>query len=270
MDADSVEHGRWWGSALLAQGETHRWRIGPTALWIQHLESEWRVAVKRDGDGMAGGLESERLDGAADLLELGEVQRFAVSGKTEELHLDPVLADRAIVTRPETPFQVPAGEKVTVFVSSPVWLRISIGSPPRPLLEEPIFRPSDTWFGANTLDGEVCYASIAHFVLNAGNVPVAPHRATTPVHIHNKAKESLELDRVRLPVTNLSLYETEDGRLLTNSATLERKEADEFAELRLGKRGPSGMGAMTRVAEPRLPESENPVVRAFSKLLQGW
>ena len=34
----------WWGVFELGPGQTKRWEIGPTTLWISRFEHEWRVA----------------------------------------------------------------------------------------------------------------------------------------------------------------------------------------------------------------------------------
>jgi len=51
----------------------------------------------------------------------------------------------------EQPLGVPPGEQASVYVSSPLWVRIETGKPAKLLCELPTFRPSDTWFGPNTI-----------------------------------------------------------------------------------------------------------------------
>ncbi len=260
----------WWGLVRIGVGQVHHWRVGPLDLWVLRLAGEWRVAQARGADPMDPSLESERLTDPPALAELGEVQRFAVDDDEEVMGLDPKLADRPIVTRPEVPFHVPAGEHVTVYVSTPLWLRVVAGESPDELLEIPIYRPSDTWFGPNTREGELCYASRTRFVLNLENAPMVPHRATTALQIHNRASRPLTLDRVNLPVDTLALYQGLDGRIWTPDVSLVRAQDDDFAELRVAGREPGGTPGATRIAEPRRVAAGNAMIRAFSSLLKPW
>jgi len=270
MDDRTLMANQWWGVVGIPPGETHHWRIGPLDLWIKRLTGEWRVAYGTADDPMDSSLESERLREDPDLAALGEVERYAVDDTAEALTLEPALADRAIITRPETPFHVPAGEQVTVYVSTPLWVRIAAGDPPDRLREGPISRPSDTWFGPNTREGELCYASRTRFVLNLENAPMVPHRATTALLIRNRADDALSLERINLPVETLSLFQGPDGRIWTPDVRLERTAEDEFAELHVGSGEPEQAKGATRIAEPRRKPSGNAVIRAFSSLLKPW
>ena len=270
MSDDQAMENRWWGRFEIPEGAVRHWRVGPADLWVENLSGEWRTALARRDDPMDATFGSELLQDHPVLTELGEVHRFAESAESVVLTLEPALADRPIVTRPETPFHVPAGEQVTLHVSTPLWMRLLVGDPGRRLQEIPIHRPSDTWFGANTLDGDVCYASFTRFVVRLENAPMVPHRATTAVRIRNQAEADLLLDRIRLPVANLSVFQAPDGRIWTNDVTMDRKEATEFAEIRVGKGGPASAPKATKVAEPREPNPGNPVIRVFSKLLNAW
>jgi len=154
-----VETVEWWGRRRVPVGSSGRWRIGPLTLWIQRLDGEWRIAHDSSGDPQDVSLQEELPADAGDLLLMDGVTRYVVAGKSEEIVLSAALADRAVVTSSEKPLGVPPGEQVSVYVSSPLWVRIETGRPAKLLCELPTFRPSDTWFGPNTIDGELCYAS---------------------------------------------------------------------------------------------------------------
>lgn len=66
-------------------------------------------------------------------------------------------------------------------------------------------RPSDTWFGPTTSEGEPCYASKTVCRLRVEDVPLRPHRCLTKVTLRNRADDSLSLDRLKLPVNALAL-----------------------------------------------------------------
>lgn len=260
------KHPVWWGEFPIPEGSTRYWRIGPFELWIRHLRGEWRIASTRHDEPMDGSLEMREEEQAFDLSSQS-LNRFGVSSPSEKVRLDVVLADRAVVTWPDLPFSVPAGQEVTVHVSTPIWVRVSIGEDRNLLAEVPLYRPSDTWFGATTMEGELCYSSRTRFTLHLANMTVVPHRALTAVRILNRASTALSLERVKLPVTHLSLYCAADGALWTEDVTLERTEDDDFAKLRVARRK-SGQSTGKRISEPRTSPEENLMVRAFSSILQ--
>lgn len=259
---------RWWGTFSIPLDQVAHWRIGPLDLWVQRLRNEWRVARDVEGDPGDDSVFHRVPAERTDLADVEGMARFGLSDTKAELVMAAAPADRPVITSPERPFRIPAGEEATVYVSTPLWAQLFVREGHKLLVEQAVVRPSDTWFGASTLVGELCYTSRTYFVLHSENLPRLPHRATTAVRIENHGADTLPVDRLRLPAPQLGLYETADGQLWTQDVLYERKAADEFAELTVRPRGPSGVGRTKRVAEPREPGDSNPMVRAFSSLFQ--
>jgi len=186
--AMAEQSGAWWETGRFPVGTAGRWRIGPLELWIQRLEGEWRIASEQGDDPLDDALEREVpcvIDG---VLDRESTERYASNSKTEVIRLAAALADRSVVTRSDKPLHVPPGEEISVFVSSPLWVRIEAGEPGKLLRELPVFRPSDTWFGPNTREGELCYASRTHHRLRLEQIPARPHRAVTSVLVRNRLR----------------------------------------------------------------------------------
>jgi hypothetical protein len=257
---------KWWGEFALATGETRRWRMGPFGLWITRLAKEIRVATREDptGDPVAV-LAGESCDEPPP--DDAAVVRYGVRDGAGKLQVGPATADRAAVVKSETEYVVPPGGKVTAFVGSPLWLRVRLTSPLRPLYETPMQRPSDTWFGPSTLAGELCYAVRTSVRYNLENLPVRSYRAVSVVRVVNHADAPLPLARLRLPLPHLSLFASGDGRLWTESVTLDRRQEGELAEIGLGKSAPREAGECVRVGGPREELERKPLIRSFAGLL---
>jgi len=253
----------WWGVQQLQQGETGRCRIGPLTLWIQRLPHEWRLLEQRIDDSAAYDYGFTRS--ADGMPTVDGMRRYGMSDASGALELHPRLADRPMVTRPEHPFVVPADDEIVVHVSTPLWVRVAAGEPRKVLAELPIKRPSDTWFGPPTGEGELCYASRTFLRLNQQSVPRRPHRALTAVKIINRSEAALDIEALKLPVSHLALYRCDDG-LWTEDVTFERQRAGDFAALRVKQRAPSGAAGAVQIAEPRVRGEGNLVVRAFSAI----
>ena len=254
----------WWGDFQLENGQTRRWQIGPTTLWVTRTHNEWRVANQQGEDPLDSRLAvAEPCD--EEPSELAEIKRFAVGGESSALRLVPALADRPVITKTEQPLYLPPGEEATLYIGSPLWLRVYVGSKLTELVDFPIFRPSDTWFGPDTLSGELCYASRTTARLNLDNLPLRPHRAISAARIRNNAKSKLHLEKLKLPVQNLSLFVSEQGHLWTEALTLVREDDSDAASVRLDKQT-AGTVAARLVAPARVKVSAGFLLDAFGGL----
>jgi hypothetical protein len=195
------------------------------------------------------------------------VTRYGLVDEDEMVLIEPVMPDRSVVTRPEKPLIVPAHESVDVYVGSPLWFRVSAGEPRRELGEFPASPPQLTWWGPNTMVGEMCYATRTYGRLRLEDAKPGPHRVLTAARVVNRASEPLVIERLNLPVRTLSIYSQNGStRLWTEAVTLERGEGEEFAELTVGKDPGPDVDEAELVAPPREPPAANHLFRAFGKL----
>jgi hypothetical protein len=254
----------WWGDFEFAPGQTLRWQIGPKALWITRADGEWIIASQDGRDPL-----DNRLTVAHAAAELAdddaEVKRFAVRDDSRVLRLVPALPDRPLIVNTAKPFFVPSSESATLYVSVPLWFRVLLAGSDAELKDTATVRPSDTWFGPDTLSGELCYASRTSARLHIENIPLRPHRAVSTVRIRNGAATRLPLEKLKVPVEHLSLFSSEEGHLWTEPLTLERKGNSEKAAIRLVSRATIG-DATRPIAPPRLKASKGFVLDVFGRL----
>ena len=266
MNSDKQNYLSWWGKFKFHEGYTAHWRIGPLSLWFQRLQNEWRIAYLQIdiSDEMATEV---NLPVSPDEISADAThERYVFRNTKELLNILPALADRPVVTCPATPFFLPSGEEINIFVSSPLWIRIEVHEEGQLLLEMPIYRPSDTWFGPSTREGELCYASQTNCRLHPDELSFRPHRAITPVMVKNKAETSLLIERISLPVNYLSLFHASSGQLWTQTITMERKEEENVATMQLAKGPPSQAGRAALVHGPRLKSDKRVLMRALTAL----
>lgn len=257
QQAQETGYTAWWGCFGVEIHDSLERSIGPLTLRIDRQPKEWRVLAVPDGQ--------QASQPAGD-----EVQpnRFVFSETRGPLRLTPALADRPVVTRPVSPFNVAPGQELTVYISSPVWARIEVGEPPGLLQDFPIVRPSDTWFGLSTREGDLCYASRTEARLEIGEIPQRPDRAVTAARIHNETAKIMLIERISLPVPHLAIFATGDGRLWTQSVTLLKNSETDLLELSLEAGPPDQLPRTTRVADAREQIPEKSLFRAFSTIFQ--
>ncbi len=254
----------WWGIFSIPQNHAGRWQIGPMSLHIRHVRQEWHIASESGGDPLDNRLDVSMFERWPATNKDLVFSRFTFRQTTEDLKLSPVLPDRAMVIRPEAPLYVLSKEEVTLYVSLPLWVRIEAGKPEKFLQEIPVYRPSDTWFGRSTREGELCYASRTSGRLNIDDVPFRPHRVVCPVLIRNDAEDPLLVERLNVSAPNLSLYVTMDGYFWTQRMILQREADGERVQAHFEKTAPETFkkGAAL-VCGPRVVPDENLFKRAL-------
>jgi len=273
--SDEPRDPRWWGSVTLPIGGVARWRAGPSTVFAQRRASDWRLWHETEPDETAVAAELARQV-EDDPPEAAPTARFSFAETPDTITVSPALADRPIIVRPESSLSIPPGERVTLYVSSPVWMALQVdvrrpkrgskGPSPSVLTELPSFRPSDTWFGPSTREGELCYAVRTAARSDVADLPLRPHRAVTPVTVQNQAATPLDVARIEAPMPFLSLYADRGGRLWTDGVLFTR-EPDDDTSVRVTAAAPAGG---KRLAEPRDTRSFGQTIsRTFSRLLRG-
>jgi hypothetical protein len=265
----------WWGAFALDEQTGGEWQVGPSTLWLFRAERDWRVMHRPSTDpaadpmahrsGAVVPLGEERmhevLDAADDALV---THRFGVRQTDESVALRPALADRPVVARPEHSLSVLPDESVTLYVSTPVWVRIELENADRQLTEMPSHRMSDTWFGASTQAGTLCYATRTAGRLRLDQLPHRLHRAVTPLKVRNQAAEPLALERVQLPVPHLATYVTPDEALWTDAVTMVHRTDREGAHVQVKEGAPADVAGADRIQAPREKSRGGLITSTFS------
>jgi hypothetical protein len=255
---------RWWDAHEIEQGHTLRCAVGPLTVWLYRGEDEWRLAWERaeESDDVLRVEVETRLG----LPRTARHERYVFQRSSQAARLRPLLADRAVVVGAYQPVFVPSGEETTLYISSPLSLQVEVGEAGVVLQEIPILRLSDTWFGPNTREGELCYAARTNARHSLREVQLRPHRAVTPVRIRNQGRTQLPIEKLSLPVPLLSLYGRADGSLWTQAIALTRAAESDLANLRVDAGPPPEAAGASLLSSPRRATERGTLVRAFSGL----
>jgi hypothetical protein len=242
-------------------------------LWVSNLEREWQVAHRWSDDPFDDALEIARddVERPADL----RPSRYLFSDSLSLLSLTPRVADRPVVTRPELPLIIPGGESATIYMASPLWVELATGSAgtggkPNKLLpsflELPVWRASKTWFGDDNLDGTLCYAARTRARVEPGDV--RGPRITTSARINNHHGEGLLIERLALPLPQMSVFRDEQGMLWTEATTVPYSGAA-TGPARIESAPPPEAGKVTLISRPREDRHTNVLARALSAAFRG-
>jgi len=254
-----------WQALELNINESLLITLGSLKLVIRHDTKEWSIAYEWQQDS-----DDEKpsclLGKDLDFTEIEQnIHRFAYSNNTSVLQLRPRLADRSVVTRPRVPFNLLARQRTWLYVSTPIWLEVVIGDNVT-LKEIPVFRPSDTWFGSNTTEGEIAYATRTHARLKLDEISFNQYRAITPVELINDTEKPILLERISLPVPLLHLYSDKEKNLWTSPVSIVR-EPNNGTSIKIEPNSPAEVTQATELALPRQSIERNVFTRTLHALL---
>jgi hypothetical protein len=97
---------------------------------------------------------------------------------------------------------------------------------------------------------------------------VRSHWAITQVAVHNQADTQLQIERLNLPVPYLSLFETANGILWTETVTMVRTRDSGMAAFQVEEGPPHAATGARLIVNPRQEPPQNMIIRAFGVLFR--
>ncbi len=176
------------------------------------------------------------------------------------------LSPRPVVARPYKPVIVPAQRSVTLYVGTPLWLTLLQEG--EVLIDVPVTRMSDTWFGVDTMAGEVCFDCQTRARTSMDGVRTNPFKAITPVVVHNDMTSPITIDRINLPVPHMSLFRGPERHWTSPLILHSRERWSEETNVRIEADPPPESPEAELVASPRVP-LESGLLRKTMHLLLG-
>lgn len=254
----------WWGDFEFRSYTRRSWRLGSLTLWVTRLTNEWQVGHRWSNDPYDETIEiREDIHLPEDL----ELRRYLFANSGRYLRVRPRVPDRPFVTRPEMPVIIPPGEKATLYMASPLWVELAAGDPLKVFASVPVWRASSTWFGEDLIEGTLCYASRTRARLDPTGLRRGP-RVATAVFVSNEHDEPLQVERLALPLPQMSVFRAADGRLWTEGTTVEYDPTVK-APAKIESGPPREAGPVTLISGPREDPRANILARALSAALRG-
>lgn len=256
----------WWGEFSFTVAQVRRWLVCNKAIYIERQALQWLTWYESLGD--------------SELTEQSIVEEIAPPETRSETNLvrhlqehacntisiKPALADRSVIAKPSVTLNLLPGEKTIIYVSTPVWFNAFTQPNDLLVLDIPLIRMSDSWFGPSTIEGELCYAKYTEAKLDINKLERQSHRAITPIYIHNKNDTSMAIERINVPIPYLHLYADENNHLWTNNITLICEQDGEMAEIKLDKHAPDVAKPTTLLTKPRIASEQHKLIRSIGNL----
>jgi len=206
----------------------YRWRLNGAAAYLRRDRDAWRIAFRTilfrdvDLDDGIGGPEPE--DPPADL----PVIRAWGSG--EKVFLHPYLCDKPYVLTMGEKLRIAPGQQCRFTATLPPLLKFELEKE-KALAEEMPFTMSKTFFGSDTMNGQICH-SLPAFPDDDAAASQASALIHCEVVLTNKTKTMLEPERVEVDPERLNVY-VRDDRLVTDALELDFLDAN--CKLKIGR-----------------------------------
>ena len=232
--------------------------IGDLKMWCRFMQGEIQIAYEHDpGNGKSAAPQNP----PDDILW----SRWPLKVNNRIIQLVPLLPDRAVVIKPESPFRIIKSEQVQVYTRVPIWVQMNvINNEVLHLTDIPSTVLSNTWFGS-VLEGELCYWISSGLRQSIEIDPRRPHMAICPILLINHSEEELLIERIYLHVDNLSLY-ISNRQLWSDETQIEYKGKEQISHISVSGKAPAESVSAVLITPPRNPVKKSFVAKTFSTL----
>lgn len=244
---------KWWGEHEFELNIPQAWQFGSLLFRITRSMQEWRLeyhrpTVQYDYEQAWHRIEDPNFSFPHPV----KIERYMFKSTQSKLQLLPRLANRPVVIKPVDPIYIPAGQRGTLYISTPLWLCGFIEGQREPIFDIPIILPKDTWFGPNHRTGQICYATAVDGRTEFKHLTRRAFRAVTSIEFQNVSNQQIRFDRISVPVPALPLFYSEKtGRLWTSQIKIMHEGLDKLPRIRLDNRTPSLAGEVSYLQPPR-------------------
>ncbi len=246
---------RWWGEQKFEINQSKAWQLGSLLFRLTRGIQEWRLeyyrpVVQYDYEQQWHQIDDPNFAFPPPV----NIERYMFKSTQNKLQLMPRLANRSVVIKPVDPIYIPAGQRGTLYISTPLWIAGFIEGQREPIFDLPVILPKDTWFGPNHRSGEICYATAVDGRTELKQLHPRAFRAVTPIEFHNTSNQQLRFDRMNVPVPALPLFYSEStGRLWTSQIRVLHESSDRPPRIRVENRTPPNAGEVAYLHPPRDP-----------------
>jgi len=255
----------WFGQYSFELNQTMHFNFGTLELWITRKTKEW--VLQHIHHNTSEEVEQVQINLTAQLPAQADcIKRVVTTNESNTLTIMPLLADRALVSRPTISTVIAQGEVVNLFVTCTCWCHVTIAGSEITLMDLPIKHYSDTWFGPNPREGELCYASKTNASLDIEGYITKPYRAKIPIKIVNRLGEAFCLERLNIPVPYLDIFVDPQNQLWGQGLTFIREPAHKEIKIRRNKSQALEKLGLKAIVSARKQSEDNIMIKAFDRL----
>lgn len=247
-----------WNKYDFTVGQTKLFRAGYAEVLVKHIANGWLI-------------KNVVLTEPAEELSVTEVQDFAddqeifhfQTGQSHQLHVVPAFPNKAVVFRNNKNIRISAGQTTDLFLRVPLNIQLYFQEikDENQLLDLPLQRLSDTWFG-DTDNGEPAFSIGSNYDKTFDAVHPNSWEAIVPAEIINNTLGVLDLQRLILRVEDFSIF-LRNQQLLSNHVAIEFKGIETAGSVNLTTRRDLHGQKPLQIGRPRSSETRNLLRKSF-------
>lgn len=247
-----------WKRYEFTVSQSLRFRAGFAEVLVKRIPNGWMI-------------KNIVLDQPAANLEVEEVEEFVndseafhfQTGKSNGLIVVPAFPSKAVVFRNNKNIKISAGASAQLNFKIPLTLQFYFQEVKEEnlLLEVPLQRLSDTWFGEADL-GEPAFSIGNHYDTTLSEVNALPWEAISPVEIINNTTGVFELQRLILRVEDFSMF-LKGQQLLSNHVSIEFRGQEHAGSVNLSVKKEIHGQKPLQLAKPRNSAGRNLLRKSF-------
>jgi hypothetical protein len=247
-----------WNKYDFAVNQTLVFKAGFAEVFVKRIPNGWLIKCRGTAEAFTG-LQTEEVDGIDDDSDIFHFQ----TGKSAALYVVPAFPDKAVVFRNNKNIKVSAGQSADLYFRIPLTIQLYFQEVKEEnrLLEFPLQRLSDTWFGEAD-NGEPAYSIGSNYDKTFEETFAADWEAIAPVEIINNTTGLLDLQRLILRVEDFSLF-LKNKQLLSNHVSIDFKGQEHAGSVNLTLRKDIHGQKPLQIAKPRSNESRNLLRKSF-------
>lgn len=248
-----------WGEHEIPLKKIKNWSIGDLNLWCKRTKDEIQIAYSKiSGDNIK---ETEINEPEENI----SWSRWALKKEHPTIQLVPLLPDRPVVVKPESPFKLNKGIHARVYIRVPIWIKINLTTRESvTLFEVPTVVLSNTWFGT-FFEGELCYWISSGIRREIEADPTRPYLAICPIQLMNKSDNDLVVEKICLRVSNLSLF-FDKKQLWADETKVTYKGEQSTSQIVFTGKPSAEAKAVELISSPRNPVKKSIVAHTFASL----
>ncbi len=256
-----------WGDLVVPKNACINLHCDDLDVYIRQVDDEWlfaRTFGEKSDDGSSDTVTIlQSVQTPSDL-----VWFRVITGKKEKLEVTPVLPDRPLVIRPESPVLLLPGRHAQFYIALPVWLSFAaVSGKTKTVIQEIALKSlSNTWFGDQG-SGEFCYSLDSPLMRIPDQLHAGSSRVICPLIVRNGSKEKLDFERICVHVENLSIFRDGDD-LWTNEIKMLFTGGDQISQITVQNEPPKNLPNALRISGPREVHNRNVIRRSFGFIRQ--
>ena len=247
-----------WKKYEFAVNQTLLFKVGFAEVFVKHIANGWLIK-SRVPDQPNAELQVEDAEGFEDDPEVFHFQ----SGNSHNLFVVPALPNKAVVFRNNKVIKISAGELANLYFRIPLTMQFYFQEVKEDnrLLEIPLQRLSDTWFGEAD-NGEPAYSIGSNYDKEFSEIKALPWEAVSPVEIINNTTGVFDLQRLILRVEDFSLF-LKNKQVFTNHVAIEFKGPEHAGSVNLSVKNEIQGTKPNQLAKPRSEGTRNLLRKSF-------